>query len=246
MTVFSTVLGLIALVIAPIIFLLWYFYTRDKLNPEPRGLIFKVFLGGIIAAAVVGLGLGALQGLTPVPKVWLVIAIVPVLAELSKYLVVRQGVYGSPEFDEPADGIIFAAVAGLGYATLENITTLLTTYFTVSQVTVPGAEAISPLQAGLDLFAVRGLLGALGHGLWSSFWGYGLGLAKFLPPGRGQGLVPVGLLAAMLSFALFNAMALLPGLLPRLGMVALLAVSWFVVLRALDQALALSPKAEQP
>lgn len=245
MTVISTVLGLIALVIAPIAFLLWYVYTRDKLNPEPRGLVFKIFLGGIIAASIIGLGLGALQALTSIPKAWLAVGVVPVLAELGKYIVVRWGVYDSAEFDEPVDGIIFAAVAGLGYATLENITTLLLTYFTVSQVTVPGTEAISPLQAGLDLFAVRGLLGAIGHGLWSGFWGYGLGLAKFLPSGQGQGLVRVGLLAAMLSFALFNAMALLPGLLPRLGMVALLAVSWFVILRALDRALALTPQLEQ-
>lgn len=238
MSVFGTVIGIVALALAPIAFLLWYFYTRDKLNPEPRGLILKIFLLGLLVAVPVVL----IQWWLPLSKVWVAIVIVPILAELGKYLVVRQGVYPSPEFDEPIDGIIFAAVAGLGFATLENSAVLLLTYFTITHITPAAGEvALSPLQAVLDLFAVRGLLGALGHALWSGFWGYGLGMAKFVGPGRSQRLVWKGLLAAMLTYALFNILALLPGLWPRLGMVLLVAISWFVILRGIDRALGMVP-----
>lgn len=237
MSVLSTVAGIIALALAPIAFLLWFFYTRDRLNPEPRGLILRVFLLGMLVA----LPLVLLQWLLPLPQFWLAVLLIPALAELGKYFVVRRGVYPSAEFDEPVDGIIFAAVAGLGYATLENVFTLLLTYFTISSVALPGVDlALSPLQAVLNLFAVRGLLGALGHALWSSFWGYGLGIAKFTP--GNQGLVRSGLLAAILSYALFNALALLPGMLPKLVMVLLVAISGFAVMRGIDRALALAPK----
>ncbi|MBD2258625.1 PrsW family intramembrane metalloprotease [Pseudanabaena sp. FACHB-2040] len=240
MNVLGTVIGIIALAIAPIAFLLWFFYTRDKLNPEPRGLILKIFLLGMLAAIPVVL----IQWLLPLPRFWVAIAIVPIVAEIAKYCMVRWGAYDSAEFDEPVDGIIFAAVVGLGFATLENIVVLLLTYFTVTSVTVPGSGLpFSPLQAVLDLFAVRGLLGALGHALWSSFWGYGLGFTKF-PDGHSKGLVGKGLLAAILSYALFNALALSPGLLPRLAMVLLLAISWFAVMRGMGRALEMSPLRE--
>ncbi|HEY9880875.1 MAG TPA: PrsW family glutamic-type intramembrane protease [Leptolyngbyaceae cyanobacterium] len=239
MSVLATVIGIIALVIAPIAFLVWFFYTRDKLNPEPRGLILKIFFLGMLVAIPVLL----LQWLLPLPKLWVAVLAVPILAELGKFVVVRQGVYNSPEFDEPVDGIIFAAVVGLGFATLENIAVLLLTYFTVANMIPTGSEvALSPLKAILNLFAVRGLLGAMGHALWSCFWGYGLGMAKFNPSSQSQSFVWKGLLAAILTYALFNALALLPGFWPKLLMVLLLAASWFIILRGISRALAMTPQ----
>lgn len=239
MSVFATVIGIIALVIAPIAFLVWFFYTRDKLNPEPRGLILRVFLLGMLVAIPVVL----LQWLLPLPKLWMAILGAPILAELGKFAVVRQSVYTSPEFDEPVDGIIFAAVVGLGFATLENIAVLLLTYFTLANIAPTGADvALSPLRAVLDLFAVRGLLGAMGHALWSCFWGYGLGMGKFTPSSQAQSFVWKGLLAAILTYALFNTLALFPGIWPKLLMVLLLAGSWFIVLRGIDRTLAMTPQ----
>ncbi|HEY9764292.1 MAG TPA: PrsW family glutamic-type intramembrane protease, partial [Trichocoleus sp.] len=89
---------------------------------------------------------------------------------------------------------------------------------------------------------VRGLLGAMGHALWSCFWGYGLGVAKFAPSSQTQSFVWKGLLAAILTYALFNALAILSGVWPKLLMVALLAGSWFIILRGIGRALAMTPQ----
>lgn len=238
--VLATVVGIVALALAPLAFVLWFFYTRDRLNPEPRGLVLKVFIGGLLAFIPVFL----VRQLIPLPVWLLVVVVIPILAELAKFWVVKVGVYNHPEFDEPVDGIIFAAAAGLGFATLEVVGSMLYAYFTVARLGVPGeAIAASVWPAVLSMFALRGLLSGPGNALWSSLWGYALGLAKFSPRGTGNGLVRNGLLAAMLSHAAFNALALESNWwLNRVGLVLVIVVLWFVILRCLRYALAQTPK----
>ena len=43
------------------------------------------------------------------------------IQEFLIYAALRYTVYYSPEFDERVDGIIYAAAAGLGYATTLNL-----------------------------------------------------------------------------------------------------------------------------
>ncbi len=177
----ATVVGIVALALAPLAFLLWFFYTRDKLNPEPRGLVLKIFLGGVLAFIPVFL----VRQFVPLSAWLMAVLVVPVLAELAKFWVVKRGVYDHPEFDEPVDGIIFAAAAGLGFATLEVIGSMLYAYFNVGRLGLPG-ETTAAWPALLNMFALQGLLVGPGHALWSSLWGYALGLAKFLPPPRAR------------------------------------------------------------
>ncbi|MBW4461908.1 MAG: PrsW family intramembrane metalloprotease [Nodosilinea sp. WJT8-NPBG4] len=236
--VLATVVGIVALALAPLAFLLWFFYTRDKLNPEPRGLVLRIFGFGVLAFIPVFL----VRQFVPLP-VWLMaVVVVPVLAELAKFWVVKAGVYNHPEFDEPVDGIIFAAAAGLGFATLEVIGSMLYAYFAVARLGVPGNALAAAWPAVLSMFALRGLLSGPGHALWSSLWGYALGVAKFAPANQGSGLVRNGLVAAILSHAAFNALALESSWwLNRVGLVLVIAVLWFVVMRCLRYALALAP-----
>jgi RsiW-degrading membrane proteinase PrsW (M82 family) len=237
--VLATVVGIVALALAPLVFLLWFFYTRDQLNPEPRGLVLKIFGLGLLAFVPVFL----VQQIVPLPAWLMAVVVVPVLAELAKFWVVKRGVYNHPEFDEPVDGIIFASAAGLGFATLQVVGSMLYAYFAVARLGVPGAGAGAVWPAVLNMFALQGLLAGPGHALWSSLWGYSLGLAKFAPPGQGAGLVRNGLLAAMLSHAAFNALALEPSWwLNRVGLVLVITALWFVVMRCLRYALALTPK----
>ena len=240
--VLATVVGLVALALAPLAFVLWFFYTRDKLNPEPRGLVLKMFGLGLLGFIPVFL----VRQVVPLPAWFMAVVVVPVLAELVKFWVVKAGVYDHPEFDEPVDGLIFAAATGLGFATLEVVGSVLYAYFNVAKLGLPGAAVdASAWTAVLAMFALRGLLSGPGHALWSSLWGYGLGLAKFSPAGQGSGLVRNGLLAAMLSHAAFNALALESSWwLNRVGLVLVIAALWFVVMRCLRYALALSPQGD--
>ena len=238
MNTFASLVGILALTLAPIVFLLWFVYTRDKLEPEPHGLVLKVFWLGMVAFIPAIL----IRHVLPLPYLVMGLVVVPVVNELAKFVVVRFGVYNHAEFDEPLDGIIFAAVAGLGFATLDILVSLLLTYFNVSRVAVPGEAAIAPFQAVLSLFAIQGLLGAPGHALWSALWGFGLGLAKFAPPEQGQKYAVGGLLVAILSHAVFNACALeTDWWVNRLGLGLLIVVLWFVVMRCIRTAESLSP-----
>ncbi|MEO1069513.1 MAG: PrsW family glutamic-type intramembrane protease, partial [Cyanobacteria bacterium J06638_6] len=123
---------------------------------------------------------------------------------------------------------------------------MLYAYFAVARLGVPGEGLRAPVWgAVLSMFALRGLLTGPGQALWSALWGYALGLAKFSPAHQGSGLVRNGLLAAMVAHAAFNALALASSWwLSRLGLVLAIAVLWFVVLRCLRYALALTPAPE--
>ena len=69
--------------------------------------------------------------------------------EIAKFLAVRLFVYRNHEFDEPLDGIIYAAAAALGFASLENVLYVIDWH---TGVTSSGARS-----------AMRSLLALPGH-----------------------------------------------------------------------------------
>ena len=113
-------LTILALGLAPGIFWLWYFYRKDKLEPEPKHLIIKTFFLGMVSAVP------AIILETPFKGLLLTVIAAPVIEEYLKYFVVRRTIYNHAEFDEPMDGIIYAAAAALGFASAENTLYLLT------------------------------------------------------------------------------------------------------------------------
>jgi len=93
-------------------------------------------------------------------------------------------------------------------------------------------------------YGVMGLLTGPGQALWSALWGYTLGIAKFSPGRQRPGLLRNGLLGAMVAHAAFNGLAMEPDWwLNRVGLVLLIAVLFFVVMRCIRYAEALSPYA---
>jgi RsiW-degrading membrane proteinase PrsW (M82 family) len=180
---------LLLLAVAPVVFWLWYFYQKDRYEPEPLSWILIIYLLGIAVTLPVGLveGVAALF----LPGFLITVLIAPIVEEVGKFLVVRRTVYETTEFDEPVDGMVYAAAAGLGFATLENIIYV----FAALETSVSFA-----LQTGL----VRALLSVPGHVLFSAMWGYSLGRAKFIPEAGRFRVVAAGLLLAMASHALFN------------------------------------------
>jgi RsiW-degrading membrane proteinase PrsW (M82 family) len=110
---------------------LWlvFFYAQDLLEPEPKRYVLGVFfIAALLAAAI---GIPVVRNLFKVQEwldySWLVnllgsILVVGFVQEFLKYASVRYSVYLLPEFDERMDGILYGTAAGLGYATMLNIT----------------------------------------------------------------------------------------------------------------------------
>jgi RsiW-degrading membrane proteinase PrsW (M82 family) len=187
MSIMSIIIVFLA-AIAPCAFWLWLIYRWDKYKPEPRSLVIRIFFFGMVIAVPVAfieswLYPGNLQDITSVATAaYVSFGIVGVVEETAKFLVVRVGVYRSPHFEEPSDGLIYSAAAALGFASLENV--------------------IYVLMFGWQVLLVRGLISNIVHFLFSAAWGYPLALSKLKMANKGW--VPVGLLAAIVAHGAFD------------------------------------------
>jgi RsiW-degrading membrane proteinase PrsW (M82 family) len=182
-------LTILVLGFTPGLFWLWLIYSRDKYRPEPRRLVIRTFLLGIavavpVAIAEVFVGRPVIPAtmniqnatLTTGQALYLAFVVAGLIEELAKFIIVRFTVYHSPYFDEPIDGIIYASAVALGFASIENVGYMLS--------------------AGWQVILVRGWFTALGHVIFTPFWGYALG-RRALAQGRGSSLVVAGLLGAI-------------------------------------------------
>jgi protease PrsW len=164
---------------------LTFFYRRDRLEPEPKHLVFQLFLlGGLLASAV---GIPIVNNLFDVPNWlsssslwaqllggWLIVGFVQ---EFLVYTAVRFSIYNAAEFDEETDGVVYATAAGIGYATMLNITFVVTS----------GGVA-------LGSGSIRIVLTTLAHAAFAGVIGYFIGRQKFEK--RPLWWMPVGLLIA--------------------------------------------------
>lgn len=181
----GTALVLAGTVLAVVPAALWLvaFYRQDRLEPEPKEYILGVFALGVVLALGVGqpllrnvLHVQDWAGTGLIASLVGLILVTGLLQEFLKYAAVRYGVFNTPEFDHPVDGIIYLATAGLGYATALNVQYVLT----------GGVQ--------LGVAAVHVAISTLAHASFAGVMGYFLGRAKF--EARGPFWLPGGLLLA--------------------------------------------------
>ena len=179
---------LVVALLAPTIFWVGYTYYKDRIRPEPFGPIGITYLLGI-AAAFVGyeiyivaewLGMPEAYVLAETNRPWFfvyVVGFVGVVEELIKavpfVLVVRR----LKHFDEDIDGIVYASVIALGYATYENF------FF------LPYLEG--PARWG------RAFASPLVHMMFSSIWGFAIAKAHL----RGESIVRPALISLGIAAA---------------------------------------------
>lgn len=207
---------LLALMGAVIPSLLWlrFFYTRDHHDPEPKGLIAKLFLIGALpvaflagilnTAAFLAVTGGDMTGAgTAASFALLAVVIAPVTEETLKYLGTSRGARRHKAFDEPVDGMIYGTTVGLGFAAAETVDYLLNAY----QGFGPLGSPIDFCDAGAECFLVavflRGLGSAVLHATAGGIAGYGLSRRVVDRKGRFSAIWWV--LVAMLMHALWNA-----------------------------------------
>jgi protease PrsW len=221
------VLAGLLLALVPAAVWLVVFYLQDRIEPEPKRYLVGVFLLGVLLAAAVGQPLISAFGLNEWASGSLAlrllagICVVGITQEFLKYAAVRYTIYGSTEFDERIDGIVYGAAAGLGYAT----------YLNIHYVVVNGG-------VDLGIGAVRIAVVALAQASFAGITGYFLGRAKF--ENRGPFWLPVGLLlAAVLNGVVTTSLneitrsGLQPTPLNGLILAAVVAAVTFIVLFAI-------------
>ncbi len=165
----ALVLASVVLAIVPAVLWLFFFYTQDRREPEPKQFVVGVAaLAGLLASAV---GQPLLKGIFEVPS-WIghdtltqvlgSILVVGSVQEFMKYLAVRLSVFYSREFNQRMDGVVYGSAAGLGYATVLNIDAVIAS-------------------GGVDLGVgvIRIVVNQLVYGSLGALVGYFLGRDKF-------------------------------------------------------------------
>ena len=164
-------MGLLALAIAPGIAICLFIYFKDKYNKEPLGLLLWLFILGmfstipaVIIQVVFTKPAAQLMGEGILYTALFSYIIVALSEEGSKFLVLRVFSFKRKAFDDPFDGIIYAVMVGMGFATLENI----------GYVT----------EHGFATGITRMFLSVPAHATFAVLMGYHIGLAKFDPANR--------------------------------------------------------------
>ena len=105
------------------------FYLRQDVHPESNKKIIEIFLFGMIMVLPALLLEESFSSFLPEEKIqesffllslYYIIG-VGLVEEILKYFVVKLRVIDSSHFDEPIDIMLYLIIAGLGFATIENI-----------------------------------------------------------------------------------------------------------------------------
>jgi protease PrsW len=118
--------------IPPLIAFLIYIYLRYKFSQFSYSLLIKSFLWGMISILLVlAMQLIAsyfqLDVLSNIRRVlFYALVIMAFFAELGKFFFLKGFVSTKSEFKTPVDGIIFSVMISMGFATMNNILSLIT------------------------------------------------------------------------------------------------------------------------
>ncbi|WP_123624305.1 PrsW family intramembrane metalloprotease [Halorubrum sp. CSM-61] len=194
---------LVGLSAVPALGLAAYVYVSDVTTGEPLSLLVATFLLSILtatfAAVLNDLAQPYFRPLGFPGLVLFFFVIVGPVEETVKLLAVRLYAYTDDRFDAVIDGAVYGAIAGLGFAVIENLVYIAQTV-DLGELSL----GLATLGAGDGIAALRALAGP-GHVIYSAFAGYYLGLAKFNPENRGP-IVVKGLVIAAVIHALYNSL----------------------------------------
>ncbi|OLZ39621.1 hypothetical protein A6E15_00865 [Natrinema saccharevitans] len=198
--------GFFALSIVPAGLLAAYIWYADITTSEPLRLLVATFLLSILFAtfaAVVNSVMRPLFGVSAVGTLLFFYLIVGPIEETVKLLAVQVFAYRSSSFDAVIDGAVYGAVAGLGFAAIENA-------IYIGRVVGEADPEAGLLATAGGIATVRALAGP-GHVIYSAIAGYYLGLAKFNREYAGP-IVLKGLLIAAFVHGTYNVtVGIVPG-----------------------------------
>lgn len=179
----------------------------DRYDPEPSWLLALAFTWGALVAVVFSFVINSVAGLVASgvsPQMGEIVGAVisaPIVEEGSKGIgLLILLIFFRKYFDDILDGIVFAGVIALGFATIENIL-----YY-------GRAVAGAGLPGMVILFFVRGILSPFAHVTFTSMTGIGCGIARESHKTWVKIVFPVlGYIGAVSLHALWNGMAVFGG-----------------------------------
>jgi RsiW-degrading membrane proteinase PrsW (M82 family) len=201
----------ISLAVIPVIYLLIHFYKKDNLRPEPKGLIFKVFVWGFLSTFIVAI-------IEIIVSTFNIFRVFPLLSiafsafivagfieEGAKLFIIKKTVYHNEKFDEIMDGIVYTITVSLGFACLENI--------------------IYVIGGGLTTAILRGLTAVPMHAFMSGIMGFYIGMAKFAKnKAEEKKLIKKGFKIAIILHGLYDFLLMLIKAFPSIGVILLILV----------------------
>ena len=198
----GVVAAVVASVIAfvPAVFYILPLIWLDRYDPEPSWLLALAFAWGalvsVIVSFIINTVLGALLG-----DVFGAVISAPIFEEGSKGLgLVLLLIFFRKYFDDILDGIIFAGVIALGFATVENVL-----YY--------GREIAGGGNTLAAIFVIRGIFSPFAHVSFTAMTGIGCGISRESHNAAIRWLMPLlGYIGAVVLHAIWNGMATLGGL----------------------------------
>lgn len=181
----------------------------DRYESEPVWMLATAFLWGALVAVFFAFLINTASGLAVIlltndvnaGHTFGAVISAPIVEEISKALILFIFFFWKKdEFDGVVDGIVYAAMVGLGFAMTENIQ-----YY--------GKAVLQAGGGGLTLvFIIRGALAPFAHPMFTSLTGIGLGLAHQTRNLFVKLIAPVlGLLAAISMHSIWNGSAVIFG-----------------------------------
>lgn len=194
----------------PAMFYLLPLVWLDRYDPEPLWLLSLAFAWGALVAVIVSfvvnssVGFIVFQMTQNVNAAELIGTVVsaPIFEEGSKGLgIVAVLIFFRSYFDDILDGIIFAGVIALGFATVENV------LYYGRGIKQGGSDEL------LILFIMRGIMSPFAHVTFTAMTGIGCGIARESHNAAVRLAMPLlGYVCAVILHALWNAMATFGGL----------------------------------
>ena len=188
----------------PLLVVVPTFLWLDRLEAEPPRYVVFAFLWGALGAAVGALALNttaslvlSLQGADHQDALSAVLVAPPVEEALKGVAVLAILLFRRREFDGVVDGVVYAGLAGAGFAFSENI------FYLGHAYQADGSEALTAV------FFARCIMAPFAHPLFTACVGLGLGLAVATartPTGR-LGFAVGGFVCAVLLHGVWNASA---------------------------------------
>ncbi|AKG90701.1 Protease prsW family [Geoglobus ahangari] len=134
---------------APALFIMWYVYHKDRIEPEPKRYVVATFLIASTVSPLIAMIFEA-----PFPQE-LAAFVAPFIEEPAKLLAVYFP-YRRRQMDGIMDGVVYGVAAGLGFAAFENL--------------------MYGISYGSEVAMIRAFLTPIAHSTFTALSGVGLGL----------------------------------------------------------------------